>query len=49
MSCKIQLVNLLTIQGLVQLARTSAEDWEAKFKEASQKLLIAQGVAFVLI
>jgi len=34
------------LKGLVQIARASADDWEAKFKEASQKLLLAQGKKF---
>jgi hypothetical protein len=34
---------ITALKGLVQIARKSAEDWEAKYKEASQKLLLAQG------
>jgi predicted RNase H-like nuclease (RuvC/YqgF family) len=32
-----------TLKGQVQQAKKTAEDWEAKFKEAMQKLLVAQG------
>jgi len=32
-----------TLKGQVQQAKKTAEEWEAKFKEAMQKLLVAQG------
>lgn len=32
------------LKGQVLLIRNTAQEWEAKFREASQKLLLAQGI-----